>query len=51
MLSSCDEYLECQFTRNTDDKGFKELKNTLDDGYLSGKDDYPTSIEEALRMM
>lgn len=51
MLSSCDEYLGCLFFRSADEERFKELKKALDNLCLFGKDDYPTSIEDTLRMM
>ncbi len=51
MIESCNEYLGCLFIRNSDEGRYKQLKSTLDNSYLFGKDDYPTSIEDALRMM
>eukprot|EP00804_Cyclotella_cryptica_P010749 CCRYP_005527-RA/>CCRYP_005527-RA protein AED:0.26 eAED:0.17 QI:0/0/0/1/1/1/3/0/840 len=39
------------FIRNADDERYKDLKRTLDNANLFGKDDYPTSIEDRLRMM
>jgi hypothetical protein len=51
MVKSCNEYLGCMFLQNSDEGRYKQLKSTLDNSYLFGKDDYSTSIEDALRKM
>ena len=51
MTSACDEYLGCLFVRNAYDERYRDLKRTLDNANLFGKDDYLTSIEDGLRMM
>eukprot|EP00804_Cyclotella_cryptica_P006127 CCRYP_010733-RA/>CCRYP_010733-RA protein AED:0.37 eAED:0.37 QI:0/-1/0/1/-1/1/1/0/397 len=45
------EYLGCLFVRNANDGRFKDIKRTLDNAHLFGNNDYPTSIEDGLRMM
>eukprot|EP00804_Cyclotella_cryptica_P009344 CCRYP_009005-RD/>CCRYP_009005-RD protein AED:0.36 eAED:0.36 QI:20/0.12/0.11/1/0/0/9/0/1019 len=51
LKDSCNEYLGCLFIRNADDARYKGLKYTLDNANLFGNDDYPKSIEDALRQL
>ena len=48
---SCNEYLGCLFIRGADDARYKGLKNAQDNANLFGNDDYPKTIEDALRQL
>jgi len=51
IISACNEFLGCLFIRIADDERYRDLKLTLNNANLYGKDDYLTSIEDGLRMM
>ena len=51
MVSACAEYLGCLFIKNADDERYQDFTCTLDNANLLGKEDYPTSIEDGLRIM
>jgi hypothetical protein len=51
LSKTCNEYLGCLFILNSDKDRFSGLKQTLDNANLFGNDDYPKSIEEAVKLM
>ena len=51
MESTCEEYLTCLFLLMAYDGRYKPLKTDLENNFLLGKQEYPTTILEAKRLM
>ena len=48
---SCEEYLSCIFILVADGGRFQGLKRALDNQYLMDKDEYPTTMPQALKLL
>ena len=44
MASSCEEYPACLFLMMADDRRYKLLNTELENNFLMGKQEYPTTI-------
>ena len=45
------EYLTCLFISGADNTRYKQLKNELENNHLKGKDSYPKTYDEEMKMM